>query len=287
MEAAQEVARRSSKPRPGSVPRLSGTPQGQGDMTGNGFSSAPTDSKPSLSSSSSVLPSQLPTSSSSSSSSSSRPVVENLPKGEAPVEASVPHMPTRLPTLRAVTAESSSTRDTKTDDSNPLMNSDIAAVDENRPADGSSAVPLQNPSPEPDATIAAHHHNAADTQTAASAGNVNGLLAAANAHQGHLLQPPPGSNTSRSRTSGGDSTRRSAEDSGLGPSPARDRAKKAAKAAAAARAHYLRTAVDPVFVPLLDAVVFHKPRDVAAFVAERTLRQVACKKIEGTRRWGN
>jgi len=41
---------------------------------------------------------------------------------------------------------------------------------------------------------------------------------------------------------------------------ASEKAARLTKAAAVARAHYLRTAVDPVFVPLLDAVVFHKPR---------------------------
>jgi hypothetical protein len=43
-------------------------------------------------------------------------------------------------------------------------------------------------------------------------------------------------------------------------SVASQRAAKLSKAASAARTHYLRTAVDPVFVPLLDAVVLHKPR---------------------------
>lgn len=251
-------------------------------MTGNGFSFAAADSKPSSSSSlssSALLPGQQPPLPSSSP--SALTILENLPKEAFPVEeskreggdgidASSPHVPTRLPTVRAVTAETSSTRENNSN-SNPLAHSDIAAVDENGSADGCNAV-------QSDAAVAAAHHNAAHLQSAASAGNVNNLLAAANAHQSHLHpSPAAGSNTCRSRTSGGDSTRRIADDSGVGPSPARDRAKKAAKAAAAARAHYLRTAVDPVFVPLLDAVVFHKPRDVAAFVAERTLRQVALR----------
>jgi len=67
------------------------------------------------------------------------------------------------------------------------------------------------------------------------------------------------------------------------PSPAKERAVRATKTVAAARAHYLRTAVDPVFVPLLDAVVFHKPRDVTTFVAERSLRQLLARGTESER----
>ena len=43
----------------------------------------------------------------------------------------------------------------------------------------------------------------------------------------------------------------------------------------------LPSQVDPVFVPLLDAVVFHKPRDVTAFVAERCLRQILARGAAG------
>jgi hypothetical protein len=46
---------------------------------------------------------------------------------------------------------------------------------------------------------------------------------------------------------------------GSGRSPEEERRERV-KAAAAARATYLRVVVDPVFVPLLDAIVFHKPR---------------------------
>jgi Ca2+-binding EF-hand superfamily protein len=58
---------------------------------------------------------------------------------------------------------------------------------------------------------------------------------------------------------------------------ASDKATRLTKAAAVARAHYLRMAVDPVFVPLLDAVVFHKPRDVTTFVAERCLKDLLAR----------
>lgn len=50
------------------------------------------------------------------------------------------------------------------------------------------------------------------------------------------------------------------EDPSLSQSPAVVKAVKLTKAASVARANYLRTAVDPVFVPLLDSVVLNKPR---------------------------
>jgi hypothetical protein len=218
--AAEEEARRSVRRRPGSVPCLVGTPQGQ---AGDG---AP---------------------------------FETL--GFAP-----PHV-LELPTVRAVTAEV------------PLRGADgvpkVFVQDSGGSDEGLAAPsppppqqyppqPSPPPSPQPPAggagNVDAGNVDAGNVDAGnVGAGNVDGLLAAANAHS--VASAAPAGSSSRDRQP-------------AGASPARDRANKAAKAAAAARAHYLRTAVDPVFVPLLDAVVFHKPRDVAAFVAERTLRQV-------------